>query len=283
MTSSIVEVPSSGLYPRIAHIDEMRKAHAVLSELYKQRNQPFPFVEKKIQEGYSFFNYTYMTPHTFPDPTTAPDDEIRHYYMLMRECRGICFDQETGKVISRPFQKFFNINEKEETQQDKLDLSLEHHILEKMDGTMICATLTRLQGEKATNGQQLYTLRFRTKMGWDTDPSKNLERLIFVTDVSQRPKYLIDENGHAIEYCTSETTSTTNGEPVTSYELKIKVMKQNYIDFCIKWINRGYTPLFEYVSPDNMIVLGKHFKFRSIKSLFSVQRSSTIIIGLTPL
>src|SRR5690242_11836962 len=122
-----VTLPSTGMYPRITHIEQMREAFNKLRDHYKQKGEPFPFVEKKTSEGYSFFNYTFMTRNTFPDPSSAPDDDIRYCYMLMRECRGICFDQETGKVISRPFQKFFNVNEKEETQQDKLDLSQAHH------------------------------------------------------------------------------------------------------------------------------------------------------------
>jgi RNA ligase len=227
----------------------MRKAHSILRDVYKQNNQPFPFVEKRIPEGYSFFNYTYMTRQTFPEPNSAPNDDIRHYYMMMRECRGICFDHETGRVISRPFQKFFNINEKEETQQDKLDLTNDHHILEKMDGTMICATLTRLQGKFTTDGKQLYTLRFRTKMGWDTDPSKMLEQLIFLTgNLDERPKYTVDEHGVATE-CNPKDVDNTH------FSLKEKQIKRNYINFCIKWINLGFTPLFEFVSPENMIVL----------------------------
>jgi len=30
----------------------------------------------------------------------------------LRECRGIVFEKKTGRLLSRPFHKFFNIGEK---------------------------------------------------------------------------------------------------------------------------------------------------------------------------
>ena len=53
-----------------------------------------------------------------------------------RECRGLVFDA-SGKIVCRPFHKFFNVNEREETQElalkDRKIVSLQP----KMDGTMI--------------------------------------------------------------------------------------------------------------------------------------------------
>jgi len=34
---------------------------------------------------------------------------------IRRECRGLIFDTETGNLISRPYHKFFNAGEKEES------------------------------------------------------------------------------------------------------------------------------------------------------------------------
>jgi RNA ligase len=55
------------------------------------------------------------------------------------ECRGITFDA-SGNCICLPFHKFFNINERESTQIDKLsfDNSL---LLEKRDGSMVTPVL----------------------------------------------------------------------------------------------------------------------------------------------
>lgn len=58
---------------------------------------------------------------------------------LALECRGITFDS-TGTCISRPFEKFFNVNEKPETQ---LNLIRNHirEIYEKRDGSMVSSCL----------------------------------------------------------------------------------------------------------------------------------------------
>jgi len=56
---------------------------------------------------------------------------------IRRECRGLLFDKKTGVIISRPYHKFFNIGEKEETQFNAVDLNSPHIILDKLDGSMV--------------------------------------------------------------------------------------------------------------------------------------------------
>ena len=92
------------------------------------------------KEGYTVINYNVMMADTF-------DCNIR------RECRGIIFDTATGEIIRRPFHKFFNVNEREETQDYVVDLSRPHAILEKLDGSMIAPFIV--------NGQMIWG----TKMG----------------------------------------------------------------------------------------------------------------------
>lgn len=57
---------------------------------------------------------------------------------MSREMRGIIFDADTGAVVSRPFHKFFNINENDETQEDKL--LLQGSYTEKFDGSLAQVT-----------------------------------------------------------------------------------------------------------------------------------------------
>ena len=83
------------------------------------------------RDGYTIINYNVMFEDTFP-PVTSYLDAIR------RECRGITFCSKTGNILRRPYHKFFNVNEREETQSDNIDLSLPHIVLEKLDGSMIC-------------------------------------------------------------------------------------------------------------------------------------------------
>jgi RNA ligase len=54
-----------------------------------------------------------------------------------RQARGIAFDNATGKVISRPYDKFHNFNECDGWRAEDIDLSQPHDILEKLDGSMI--------------------------------------------------------------------------------------------------------------------------------------------------
>ena len=75
-------------------------------------------------------NYVVATPETFEMKTSILSGSIR------RECRGIIFDK-MGALISRPFHKFFNIGEREETFPVMLDFTRAHMILEKADGSMV--------------------------------------------------------------------------------------------------------------------------------------------------
>lgn len=97
-------------FPVIEHIDQIREA-------IKGREE---FIEAD-RGDYIVFNYLVAYTDSF-------DCELR------RECRGLIFNPQ-GKVLSRRFHKFFNMGEREETLNP--DLTKEHIILEKLDGSMI--------------------------------------------------------------------------------------------------------------------------------------------------
>ena len=116
-------------------------------------------------------NYVVAMADTFD--MTGPDDLGG---AIRRECRGLIFDTE-GRIMSRPFHKFFNVNEREETQMHKLELDMlfDHVIMEKMDGSMIRPVLV--------NG----VVRLATKMG--------------VTDIAiEAEKYLVDSTSYFKTY-----------------------------------------------------------------------------------
>ena len=93
---------------------------------------------------------------------------------IRRECRGLIFDIN-GFIMSRPFHKFFNVNEREETQSHLIDMTQPHVIMEKMDGSMIRPV--RMNG----------MVRLATKMG--------------VTDIAIEAERLLDANQYAwLEY-----------------------------------------------------------------------------------
>ena len=145
------------------------------------------------REGYTVINYVVAMADTFN--MTGPNDLGG---AIRRECRGLIFDDD-GYLMSRPFHKFFNINEREETQTHVVDMSQPHAIMEKMDGSMIRPILV--------DGY----LRLATKMG--------------VTNVAMDAEAWLAAQDPAMK----------------------EWMRQ-----CVE---DSVTPIFEWVSPFNQIVL----------------------------
>jgi RNA ligase len=141
-----------------------------------------------VKEGYTVINYNVMMADTFDCP-------------IRRELRGIIFDTETGDILRRPFHKFFNVNEREETQDHVVDLSQEHRILEKLDGSMIAPFIV---------DDGILQMIWGTKMG--------------ATDVAKPVEKFVEEHS-------------------------------NYRQFAKFTISRGYTPIFEWCSRKQRIVL----------------------------
>lgn len=113
---------------------------------------------------------------------------------LATECRGIVFDSN-GDCISRPFNKFFNVGEREDTLVQNLPELTE--VLEKRDGSMIVPVLVG------------------GKVAWKTKKS-------FYSDV-------------AVEASLNVTDEMS--------------------DFVNEMLGLDMTPIFEYTSPNNRIVL----------------------------
>jgi len=137
-------------------------------------------------------NYVVAMSDTFD--MAGPDDLGA---AIRRECRGIIFDTE-GNIMSRPFHKFFNVNERLETMSHYIDMSAPHVIMEKMDGSMIRPV--RLNG----------MVRLATKMGI-TDIAVESEQLLnaeqyewldSVLQSGQTPifEYIAPTNKIVIEY-----------------------------------------------------------------------------------
>ena len=55
----------------------------------------------------------------------------------LRECRGIVFNSDTGRVAGRPLHKFFNVGERESTRVENVDWSKVVRVMDKRDGSMI--------------------------------------------------------------------------------------------------------------------------------------------------
>jgi RNA ligase len=155
------------------------------------------------REGYTVINYAVAMADTFDMYPAGYDGPLSTYDLggaMRRECRGLIFDR-AGNIMSRPFHKFFNVNEREETQSHAIDMSQPHVIMEKMDGSMIRPILV--------DGY----LRLATKMG--------------VTEVAMQAESWLAAHSHT------------------------EHLKQ-WLRWCM---GIDVTPIFEWVSPFNQIVL----------------------------
>lgn len=136
-------------FPIIKHIDDI-----------------LPHIEGKdefivVDKGeYTVINYVYQDSDTFP-----------HGNIYLPECRGLIFCSRTGKILRRPYHKFFNLNEREDTQEEVVDLDRDHYVFDKIDGSMV----TPIQIGKY--------IRWTTKMGI-TGVAVEAEKF-----VARNPKY----------------------------------------------------------------------------------------------
>jgi len=74
-----------------------------------------------------------------------------------RECRGLVFETDTGKIIGRPLHKFFNLGENDKVQISDLDWTRVVAVWDKLDGSMV--TSHRVNG----------IIDFKTKKSFDSD------------------------------------------------------------------------------------------------------------------
>ena len=173
-------------FPEIHHIDEVLEAiRGVEGFVVSERD------ETATGRPFTIIAYAFTHPDMFPpvvDRRTA----------LMRECRGITFDKQTGRVISRPYHKFFVLNQREETQRGNIHLGISHEIMDKLDGSMI-RPIPVLDPSRP-NGW----FRLATKMGV-TDVALQAEEFLTTNpgpDYATYIKNAIDENYTPIfEWC----------------------------------------------------------------------------------
>ena len=125
-------------------------------------------------------------------------DEIWNTPLGVEAC-GATFDAESGELVSLPFEKFFNVNEKAHTRAAlvEADMANGFYVTEKLDGSMLTPIMTN-------SGPVLKT------------------RKSAFSDVAAAA------NMHATK---------------------------NVLDLCTAMCEFDFTPIFEYMTPDNKIVL----------------------------
>jgi RNA ligase len=140
-------------------------------------NDVLPHIEGRDEfkvmrkDWYTVVNYMVAFAETF-----EWDDSDIVGSVMRRECRGLIFDSESGKLLSRPYHKFFNVGERPELQMDEVDLDAYHVVLEKLDGSMIRPI--------PMPGSDCYEFRLGTKAGI-SDVAMNAE-----VWMAQHPNYV---------------------------------------------------------------------------------------------
>lgn len=143
-------------------------------------------IKEEIVDGKKFYivSYFFLDSELWKDPINV-------------EARGITFDEE-GNIVSRPFEKFWNLNENQFTQFKDLDFTNAYYY-EKLDGSMITPVVV--------NGKVYYK----------TNKS-------FYSEVAQSCQKDFGDN-------------------------------EKYNDFIREVMEEDCTPIFEYTSPMNRIVV----------------------------
>lgn len=147
-------------FPHINDLSEVLEAVKGRDEFVVKRDEANRLV---------IVNYAVNFEDTFPPVTDRRT-------ALLRECRGITFDMDSGRVIARKFHKFFNLNERAETLVERVDFTQPHRILDKLDGSMLSPLV--LQD----------SVRWATKMGL-TPVAEPVERYVSAVDAGLSQGY----------------------------------------------------------------------------------------------
>src|SRR4051812_43495898 len=115
-------------FPIASHIDAYLAAIAGRDEF---------IVKRDPEHGLLTINYLYTQTDTFPDPLCCADPQAARIAALLRDCRGIEFDIDSGDVVTKKYNKFFNVNQTAESQMHAIGWSEPHRILVKLDGSMM--------------------------------------------------------------------------------------------------------------------------------------------------
>jgi RNA ligase len=200
---------------------------------------------------HTVLNYVINAPDTFPSikvngGSAKMRAERKLTATIRRECRGIIFDKD-GNVLRRPYHKFFNLNERDETQFSQVDLAVGHVILEKLDGSMIIPY--RINGR----------LIWGTKMG-DTDVATP------VHDFVENNQQYID----LFEECEKNDLS-----PIFEWmSRKQRIVIDHPVDRLVLTAVRNKTT-GEYLTHRHMGMLGDQFNVEVVNE-FPVTNSTTI-------
>ncbi len=221
-------------FPHINHITD------VLPSI--QDSPEFIVAER---EHFTVVNYMVSHPETFPQVENV-NDAIR------RELRGIIFDKD-GNVLARRLHKFFNVNERDETQQHLIDLSQPHVILDKLDGSMITPIPIKDH------------FRWGTKMG--------------ITDVSMGAETFVATHSNYAEF--ARVMFAMGFTPIFEWCSRKQRIVVDYPEDRLVLIAIRNTVTGEYASYDVMLECGRSYSIDVVKAYTGSVESMTHLIDET--
>lgn len=132
------------LLEKIREIEEKEKTEKSFLKKIEKLGSPytemFSFINIKQNGNKVLFKYKDFE-KLFKETDLKYHDFWHLYNGLFRECRGLVYDLERHQVVALPFQKFFNIDEQEETSMETIRAMLANakrvEFSNKLDGTLI--------------------------------------------------------------------------------------------------------------------------------------------------
>jgi len=292
-------------YPRLETLSQIEENIQGVENCITINHRP-PFIyasyenvtSKLFPSVFQYTNFDQLSELFRNDPSEY------HRRVMRREVRGLAFDDETRKIMSRTMPKFFNVDESEESSKkrveylikkgmdndhgklpfvilEKLDGSLCSPIIERFDDRKEAETMFSLQKNNYPKGEQTsfgnsytsFRLRMRTKLSHTNPIVSSMERIIYNLEAPAKDDKLEDIKDIIQEHVKqlpsfplilSELTTQedylvfkVDQEALYSSEqfLKLQDKTQRFIKFCIDWMQKGFTPLFEFFSQDHKIVI----------------------------
>ena len=171
---------------------------------------------------------------------------------IRRECRGLLFYPD-GRIMSRRLHKFFNVNERDETAAHRIDLSKQHVILEKLDGSMITPVFTAAG------------VRWGTKMG--------------ITEVSMQAEEFVARNPQYAQF--AEWCETMRLTPIFEWcSRKQRIVVDYPTDRLVLIALRG-TMTGEYKQYCDLVVLGDRFDIEVVRAYAGTTENMEHLIAET--
>lgn len=95
-------------FPQLTNIQQVRDA--IAWHRAKADPKKLDFFEA-VRGDLSIFNYQTAFEFSFaPLSEKGLTEEEIGYRKILRECRGLIFNNQTGEIVARRYHKFFNVN-----------------------------------------------------------------------------------------------------------------------------------------------------------------------------